>query len=68
MDTGHIIAINLSLLYIILGPLVLVAIYVFFDALSKPNERDENRQDTAARTKDPALWTNEDINAYVSRF
>lgn len=68
MDPGHLIAIQVTVLYIILGPLVLLAIYVLFDTLANPKEPDGNRQDGAATVKDPALWTDEDISTQVSRF
>ena len=45
----------------------LLALYVFFDALAKLGEPKGKPQDGAATTKDPALWTNEDINTHLSR-
>lgn len=67
MDPGHLIAINVTLLYAILGPLVLFAIYVLFDSLSKPGDSDADWKNTAGDLKDPALWTDEDINALMNR-
>ena len=67
MDTGHLIALQVTLLYTILGPLVLLALYVLFDALAKLGEPKGNQQDGAATTKDPALWKIEDINTHLSR-
>ena len=67
MDTGHLIALHITLLYAILGPLVLFAIYALFDSLSKPGETDANRPDTVTDMKDPALWTDEEINAHLNR-
>lgn len=67
MDAGHLIALQVTVLYTILGPLVLLALYVLFDALAKLGEPKGNRRDGAATTKDPALWTNEDINTHLSR-
>jgi len=66
MDAGHLIAINVVLLYAILGPLVLLAIYVLFDTLAK--RRDKGRKNTSAsRGKDPAVWSERDIDAFMSR-
>lgn len=65
MDAGHLIATQVTLLYFVLSPLVLLAIYVLFDALSKPGA-DADLQKTADG-KDPALWTNEDINTHMHR-
>lgn len=67
MDAGHLIATNLVLLYTILGPLVLFAIYVLFDSFSKPGGPETDQQDKAAGEKDPELWTNEDINEHMNR-
>jgi len=63
-DPGVLIAVNVLLLYILLGPVVLFAIYVLFDFLNKPAKIQ------AAATppeKNPALWTREDIDAHLNR-
>ncbi len=65
MDAGHLIATQVTLLYFVLSPLVLLAIYVLFDALSKPGA-DADLQETVDG-KDPSLWTNEDINTHMHR-
>lgn len=65
MDAGHLIATQVTLLYFVLSPLVLLAIYVLFDALSKPGA-DADQQETVNST-DPALWTNDDINTHLAR-
>jgi hypothetical protein len=67
MDAGHLIAINVVLLYAILGPLVLVAFYVLFDSLAKPDEPEGNRPGSKENRSDPALWTDDDITAYSDR-
>ena len=67
-DPGHLIAIDVFLLYTILGPLVLFAIYVLFDSLSKSSTKNAPSQQTlTVATNDPALWTNEEIIAHMSR-
>lgn len=67
MDAGHLIAINVTLLYAILGPLVLVAIYVLFDSLSKPHPPEANRPGPKKNRLDPALWTDDDLTAHNDR-
>jgi hypothetical protein len=67
MDAGHLIALQLVLLYVILGPLVLLAIYVLFDALSIPGGTEENKEDREVANGDPAFWDDEDINRHLSR-
>lgn len=48
-------------MYTILGPLVLFAIYVLFDSLSKSTKpHDQN-----ISPKDPALWTGDDITTHL---
>lgn len=66
-DPGHLIAIYFLLLYIILGPLVLFAIYVLFDLFSKSGRSESNGQRAATSKNDPALWTKEDISAHINR-
>lgn len=58
MDTGSLIAVNVMLLYIILGPVLLFAIYVLFDSLDPAGRTKKN----TPSEKDPALWTSEEIN------
>jgi len=67
MDAGHLIAINVTLLYAILGPLVLVAIYVLFDSLAKSGETKGNQQPSKGAQKDPALWTDDELTAHSDR-
>ena len=63
-DPGTLIAINVLLLYLFLGPLVLFAIYVLFDSLDKP---DKKQAGTTSSEKNPALWAKEDIDAHLNR-
>ncbi len=66
-DPGHLIATYFVLLYVILGPLVLFAIYVLFDSLSKPGKPRNTQQGTTADKNEPALWTNKEISAHINR-
>jgi hypothetical protein len=65
MDPGHLIAIQLILLYTILGPLVLLAIYVLFDSFSK--RRDTGTIPQAKEKTDPALWIDDDVDEHLGR-
>ncbi len=56
---GPLIAIDVILLYTILGPLVLFGIYVLFDSLDPTGK---TKLETTIN-KDPALWTSEEIDA-----
>lgn len=67
-DPGHLIATYFVLLYTILGPLVLFAIYVLFDFLAKSGKPTGRQPGTPADKNEPALWTTEDINAHLNRF
>ena len=63
MGPGPLIAIDVVLLYTILGPLVLFGIYVLFDSLDAMG----NTKQMGAVQKDPALWTGEDLEtAYLN--
>lgn len=59
MGTGPLIAVDVMLLYFILGPVVLFGIYVLFDSLEPTGTINK---DTSAE-KDPALWTSQEIDA-----
>ena len=59
VGTGPLIAVNVMLLYIILGPVLLFAIYVLFDSLDPTGRMKKD----SASEKDPALWTSDDIDA-----
>lgn len=67
MDAGHLIAINVVLLYAIAGPLVLVAIYVLFDSLSKHDEPKGTSQVPKENQLDSALWTDDEITAHTDQ-
>ena len=63
-DPGVLIAVNVLLLYTLLGPVVLFAIYVLFDFLNKPAKR---QAPATPQKKNPALWTKEEIHAHLNR-
>ncbi len=63
-DPGTLIAVSLLLLYSLLGPVVLLAVYVLFDFLNQQS----NKTDTPSiNKKDPALWTKKEVETHLSR-
>ena len=65
MGPGVLIAIDVILLYAVLGPLVLFGIYTLFDALIKSDGTGDRRPDR--EPEDPSLWSPEDIDAYFDK-
>ena len=76
LGPGPLIAIDVILLYTIMAPLVLFAIYVLFDSLDQFNKDrfDKNKQGAGPGTipgtktdkKDPALLSDEDVEALIN--
>ena len=60
VNSGILIAIDVTLLYLIMGPLVLYALYVLFDSLGRIKKENLKPPGDIAK-KDPALWSDEDI-------
>jgi hypothetical protein len=65
MDAGHLIAIDVAALYITLSPLLLLAIYVLFDSLTKPDITNTMTANNELIASDPALWTDDDLNRHI---
>ena len=68
MRPGPLIAIYVVLLYTFLAPLVLFGIYVLFDTLGR--SASGPKKETPGRNiekKDPAVWTAQDIAAFVDQ-
>lgn len=64
MSAGPLIAINVLLLYTVLGPMVLLGIYTLFDFLG---EQAPGISDSAGSSpRDPALWTQKDLDRLFS--
>lgn len=64
-DPGHLLAMSFLLLYSILGPLVLFALYVLFDFFARHGKPEEDRQDKDDSPRHPAVWTDEDLNRFM---
>lgn len=60
MSAGPLIAINVLLLYTVLGPMVLLGIYTLFDFLGEQPAGAFGQN--ASGVKDPSLWTQRDLN------
>jgi hypothetical protein len=60
LSPGILIAIDVTLLYVVMGPLVLYGLYVVFDSLGQKKEGSSNTVDSNVG-KDAALWSDEDI-------
>ena len=67
LGPGPLIAIDVVLLYTILGPLVLFAIYVLFDSLDRSSRPGKSHPAAAKGKKDPAVWTREDIDVHMDQ-
>jgi len=67
MGPGPLIAIDVVLLYTLLGPLVLLGIYVLFDTLSHRRENSNpNAKQSASQKTDPALWPVSFLDKYFN--
>lgn len=60
LSPGILIAIDVTILYLVMGPLVLYALYTAFDFLGRAKEPRLTALMALAK-QDPALWTDEDI-------
>ncbi|MFK5954008.1 MAG: hypothetical protein QM498_13180 [Desulfobacterium sp.] len=61
LNTGMLIAIDVTILYLIMGPLVLYALYVVFDSLGQGKAEDMTGM-KILKKRAPALWSDEDIS------
>lgn len=64
MSPSALIAVDVFLLYTLLGPLVLFGVYVLFDWISQEKGPDRRYGRTQ---KDPALWSEKDIDAFFDQ-
>ncbi len=65
LSPGMLIALDVTLLYLTMGPLVLYALYVLFDSLGQTKDPPLDPVNTIPirkmAKKDPALWSDEDV-------
>jgi hypothetical protein len=64
MSPSALIAVDVILLYTLLGPLVLFAVYVLFDRIS--TDKGPGHPAGPAK-KDPALWSARDIDDFFDQ-
>ncbi len=65
VDPGFLIAFDITLLYIILGPLLLFGVYVLFDRMARGSEKGVQQARKAdGKMKDPALWLDRDVRDF----
>ncbi len=60
-NVGLIIAGGVLVIYLILGPIVLLAFNVFLDRMAEKTTEDKSRKKSSFYDKDPALWTAGDV-------
>lgn len=65
MSPSALIAVDVILLYTLLGPLVLFAVYVLFDRISKDHRPPGPK--AGPSKKDPALWSDQDIDDFLDQ-
>lgn len=70
LNIGIVIAASVMVIYIILGPLVILGIYAFFDRMAEnaENEYESGVHKIAPQEdKDPALWSEQDVRKHFER-
>ena len=67
MAPSLLIAIGVLVLYIVLGPLVILAISVYLDRLMHSAQSQGKPEKTPVpEDKDPVVWQAKDVHAYLS--
>jgi len=62
MSPEMVLVVGLISIYMLLGPVVLLGLYILFDRF----EKKKTLMTPTAETKDPALWTSDDVNYYLT--
>jgi len=65
MDTGLMIAVQLISLYVILGTLVVLGLYILFDRLAE--SEPQSSKNVRKLDSDPALWNSNHVRAYFDQ-
>ena len=65
VNPSVLIAAWVAALYLILGPLVLLGFYSFFDHLSQKKESQARQQDKSFEALDPALWSPQEAQQFL---
>ena len=62
------LALSVLAIYVLFGPIILLGIYAFFDRLAEKQGRKPGKKSEAdLKTKDPALWTGQDVRKYFEQ-
>ena len=64
MGPAPLIAIDMFLMYTLLGPVILFAVHVMVDRIGRETGPDPDRDFTR---KDPALWSSREIDAFLDQ-
>ena len=64
MSPAPLIALDMVLMYILLGPLVLFAVHVMVDRIGRDSGPD---RDTDRARKDPAVWSFREIDDFLDQ-
>ncbi len=65
INIGLIIAAGVLVIYLVLGPIVIMGIYSFLDRMAEKAGEQEKTDSTPRGKKDPALWTSRDVRRYM---
>ncbi len=69
LNIGLIIAGGVLVIYLILGPIVIMGFYAFFDRMAeKAGESELPEKNEAYRQKDPALWSSRDVRLHLRKY
>ncbi|MFO7883886.1 MAG: hypothetical protein R6U68_03610 [Desulfobacteraceae bacterium] len=69
LDTKALIAVYVTTLYVFLAPVVLFGVFVLFDVLGRTDTGGSKGKPghNLREKKDPAVWTAQDIAAFVDQ-
>ena len=65
LNIGFVIAAGVLVIYVILGPIVILGFYAFFDRMADNASENEGLQKKSLHDKDPALWSAADVRKYM---
>ena len=64
-NTSVSLALSMLVIYLIFGPLILMAIYAVFDRLAEKQAKKPDVGSGHYSIKDPSSWTEDDIRRYL---
>ena len=67
MDTSLAIASGVLAIYLILGPIVILGFHAFFDRMAEKADQAAAPAAQPPNEKDPSLWTEQDVRAYLKK-